>query len=99
MSIAENWDNVNNKVRITQNPTPRVNHYKHLGVFSFQPFFPHWYYLHTYTKGSSWAREKTWVSCTAGRFFTNWATREARLVAQPFPNVDPKIQLQQGLWG
>ena len=26
----------------------RVNHYKHLGVFSFQPFLPHWHYLHTY---------------------------------------------------
>ena len=26
--------------------------------------------------GSSWPRDQTWVSCIAGRFFTNWATRE-----------------------
>ena len=27
-------------------------------------------------KGSSWPRDWTWVSCTAGRFFTIWATRK-----------------------
>ena len=27
--------------------------------------------------GSSWPRNQTQVSCTAGRFFTIWATREA----------------------
>ena len=27
--------------------------------------------------GSSWPRDRTWVSCIAGRFFTIWATREA----------------------
>ena len=26
---------------------------------------------------SSWSRNQTGVSCIAGRFFTNWATREA----------------------
>ena len=25
-----------------------------------------------------WARDQTWVSCIAGRFFTAWATREAQ---------------------
>ena len=25
---------------------------------------------------SSWPRDQTWVSCIAGRFFTNWAIRE-----------------------
>ena len=25
-------------------------------------------------KGSSWSRDRTWVSCTADRFFTIWAT-------------------------
>ena len=28
-------------------------------------------------RGSSWPRDWTWVSWTAGRFFTIWATREA----------------------
>ena len=28
-------------------------------------------------KGSSWPRNQTGVSCIAGGFFTNWATREA----------------------
>ena len=28
-------------------------------------------------RGSSWPRKWTWVSCIAGRFFTNWVTREA----------------------
>ena len=30
-------------------------------------------------RGSSRPRNLTWVSCTAGRFFTIWATREAHL--------------------
>ena len=28
-------------------------------------------------RGTSWPRNQTGVSCTAGRFFTSWATREA----------------------
>ena len=31
----------------------------------------------SFSRGSSQPRDWTWVSCTAGRFFTNWATREA----------------------
>ena len=31
-------------------------------------------------RGSSWRRNQTGVSCIAGRFFTNWAIREASLV-------------------
>ena len=31
-------------------------------------------------RGSSWPRDRTQVSCTAGRFFTAWATREDRLL-------------------
>ena len=31
----------------------------------------------SFSKGSSQPRDRTRVSCTAGRFFTNWATREA----------------------
>ena len=30
-----------------------------------------------FSRGSSWPRDQTWVSCIAGRFFTIWATREA----------------------
>ena len=30
-----------------------------------------------FSKGSSWPRDWTQVSCTAGRFFMVWATREA----------------------
>ena len=29
-----------------------------------------------FSRGSSWPRDQTWVSCVAGRFFTVWATRE-----------------------
>ena len=29
------------------------------------------------SRGSSWPRNQTWVSCIAGRFFTNWTIREA----------------------
>ena len=31
-----------------------------------------------FSRGSSWPRDQTWVSCIAGRFFTIWATREAQ---------------------
>ena len=30
-----------------------------------------------FSRGSSWPRDQTQVSCTTGRLFTNWATREA----------------------
>ena len=30
-----------------------------------------------FARGSSWPRNQTGVSCIAGRFFTNWAIREA----------------------
>ena len=31
-----------------------------------------------FSRGSSWPRDRTQVSCTAGRFFTVWATRGAK---------------------
>ena len=31
----------------------------------------------SFSTGSSWPRDQTWVSCIAGRFFTIWAIREA----------------------
>ena len=33
-----------------------------------------------FSRGSLWPRDWTQVSCIAGRFFTNWATREAQSV-------------------
>ena len=30
-----------------------------------------------FSRGSSWPRVRIWVSCIAGRFFTDWAIREA----------------------
>ena len=33
----------------------------------------------SFSRGSSWPRDQTQVSCTAGRRFTLWATREAQL--------------------
>ena len=35
----------------------------------------------SFSRGSSWPRNRTWVSCIAGRWFTNWAMREACSVA------------------
>ena len=32
----------------------------------------------SFSRGSSGPRDWTWVSCTADRFFTNWAMREAQ---------------------
>ena len=34
----------------------------------------------SFSRGSSWPRGQTQVSCIAGGFFTNWATREPSLV-------------------
>ena len=31
----------------------------------------------SFSRGSSWPRDQTWVSCIAGRFFIVWVTREA----------------------
>ena len=33
-----------------------------------------------FSRGSSWPRDWTWVSCTAAVFFTIWATREAQSI-------------------
>jgi len=32
----------------------------------------------SFSRRSSWPRDQAWVSCIAGGFFTNWATREAQ---------------------
>ena len=33
----------------------------------------------SFSRGTSWPRDHTWVSCITGRFFTVWANREAQL--------------------
>ena len=35
---------------------------------------------------SSWPRDRTWVSCIAGGFFTIWATREAQIQYKYYVN-------------
>ena len=42
----------------------------------------------SFFRGSSSPRNRTWVSCIAGRFFTNWAKREA------FLSRDHHVRLQ-----
>ena len=44
----------------------------------FQARAPEWVAI-SFSRGSSWPRDRTWVSCIAGRCFTLWATREALL--------------------
>ena len=34
----------------------------------------------SFSRGSSQPRDRTWVSCNAGKFFTDWATREALII-------------------
>ena len=46
-----------------------------------------------FSSGSSWPRNCTRVSCIAGRFFTNWAIREA----QVYPKVYHKCWGQHSL--
>ena len=40
----------------------------------------------SFSRGSLQPRDQTQVSCIAGRFFTNWATREAHILCINFPN-------------
>ena len=34
----------------------------------------------SFSRGSSWPRDQTWVSCTVGRFFPAWATTRELLI-------------------
>ena len=49
------------------------------------------------SRGSSWVKDQTRVSCTAGRFFTIWATREAlgRLISVSVPSLH---RVSDSLW-
>ena len=65
-----------------------------------------------FSRRASWPRNRTGVSCIAGRFFTSWATREAQYVSIPYPfslpNIpshlsthllmDPRLISISGLW-
>ena len=38
-----------------------------------------------FSRGSSWPRDQTSISCIVGRFFTIWATREVHLLSKAQP--------------
>ena len=44
-----------------------------------------------FSRGSSWPRNRTKVSCIAGGFFTNWAIREAHKILQFLLILDFRI--------
>ena len=46
-----------------------------------------------FSRGSSWPRDQTQVSCIAGRFFTIWATREAPVNLRTFYQPKKKLCL------
>ena len=49
-----------------------LDHLSHQG----SPWILEWA-AYPFSRGSSWPRNRTRVSCIAGRFFANWAIREA----------------------
>ena len=49
------------------------------------------------SRGSSWPRNRTQVSCTVGRFFTIWATSEA-LIDLNYTLYEIHIYLQMCVW-
>ena len=51
----------------------------------FQARILEWFAI-SFSRGSSWPRIQTWVSCIAGRFFIVWATREA---VNGWPSLNP----------
>ena len=40
-----------------------------------------------FSRGSSWPRNQTGVSCIAGRFFTSWVTRKAQYIPYSVYNI------------
>ena len=51
-----------------------------------------WVAFH-FSRGSSQPRDRTQVSCTAGRFFTSWASRETPVYVAIFPNKTNALHL------
>ena len=44
-----------------------------------------------FSRGSSQSREQTQVSCTVGRFFATWATREAQNMNMGVLGIEPRV--------
>ena len=59
-----------------------------LGIF--QARIPEWVAI-SFFRGSSWPRDQTPVSCTVGRFFIDWATREALVKNVPANAGDARV--------
>ena len=52
----------------------------------------------SFSRGSSWSRDKTWVSCITGRLFTIWATREAPKIFLDKHLFNSHINTRQEAW-
>ena len=50
----------------------------------------------SFSRGSSWPRDRTWVFCFAGRFFTAWATYPYINLQYFFPSVS--LRFSFSLW-
>ena len=46
----------------------------------------------SYSRGSSWPRDLTHFFCTAGRFFTVWATREVNTVMVVYKSLLSQVE-------
>ena len=53
-----------------------IVHARLLWLWILQPRILEWIAI-SFSRGSSWPRNWTWVSCIVGRFWTDWAMREA----------------------
>ena len=52
-----------------------------------------------FSRGSSRPRDRTWVSCIAGRFLTSWATREAHMgMITHYPPTKGKLLVSVDYW-
>ena len=47
----------------------------------------------SFSRGSSWPRDQTQISCIAGRFFTNWAMREAPVMISTVKLINISVSL------
>ena len=63
----------------TQESNPGLPHCRRIPYcLSHQGSQEHWSWVaYPFCRGTSWPRNWTGVFCTAGRFFTSWATQEA----------------------
>ena len=59
-----------------------------LSMGILQARIPEWVAMPSF-RGFFWHRDRTWVSCVAGRFFTVWATREAQECWSELPCPSP----------